>query len=57
MEIVYIEAVLMENNELIHFGKSLGFITNEQRSRVDARATKLTRGKEIVVALSPVHSA
>ena len=53
IKIVYIEAALMPNNELIHFGKSLGFISNEQRELVDSGANKLTRGKESVVAISP----
>lgn len=51
MKIVYIEAVLMDNNELIHFGKSLGTISKEQRELVENEATKLTKGNEIVVAI------
>ncbi len=51
MEIVYIEAVLMDNGELIHFGKTLGFITDKQRGLLDARATKMTKGSEPVVAI------
>lgn len=53
MEIVYLEAVLMPNGELIHFGKSLGFTSEEQRELVEKGATKLTKGKEKVVAISP----
>ena len=51
MEIVLIEALLMDNDELIHYGKSLGFITKEQRDLIENKATKLTKGKEIVVCL------
>lgn len=53
IKIVYVEAALMPNNELIHFGKSLGYISSEQRKLVDSGANKLTRGKEDVVAISP----
>lgn len=53
IKIVYIEAALMSNNELIHFGKSLGYISKEQRKLVDSGANKLTRGNEDVVAISP----
>lgn len=53
IKIVYIEAALMPNNELIHFGKSLGYINEKQRKLVDSGANKLTRGKEVVVAISP----
>lgn len=49
--VVYIEAVLMDNGEVIHYGKSLGFINKRQQELVDAEATKLTKGNEIVIAL------
>ena len=51
MEIVYLEVVLMPNNEIIHFGKTLGFITKEQRELLDAGAQKITKGKEPIVCL------
>ena len=51
MEIVYIEAVLMDNDELIHFGKSLGFISKKQRELIEAGATRLTKGSEPVVSI------
>ncbi len=51
MEIVYIEAVLMDNDELIHFGKTLGFITADQRKLIESGASKLTRGNEPVVSI------
>lgn len=41
----------MDNNELIHFGKSLGFITDRQRDLLEAHATKTTRGNEVVVCI------
>ncbi len=43
MEIVHIEAVLMENNELIHMGNSLRFIGTRQRKLVDSGAGKLSK--------------
>ncbi len=53
MEVVYIEAVLMDNDELIHFGKSLGFINKKQRDLIKKGANKITKGKEVVVAIAP----
>jgi len=53
MKVVYIEAVLMDNNELIHFGKSLGFINKDQRKLVENGACKTTKGGETVVAIKP----
>lgn len=50
-QIVYIEAALMENGELMHFGKSLGFICKKQKKLVEAEATRLTRGGEVVVVI------
>ncbi len=49
--VVYVECVLMGNGEVIHYGKTLGFCKEKQIDLVEAEATKLTRGKEIVVAL------
>lgn len=51
IKVVYVEAVLMPNLELIHYGKSLGFISKEQQKLVEAKATKLTKGGEPVIAL------
>jgi hypothetical protein len=51
MHVVYIEAVLMDNGELLHFGKSLGYVSKRQHEMVDSGACKLTRGKEPVVAI------
>lgn len=53
IKIVYIEAALMPNNELIHFGKSIGYINEKQRELIDSGANKLTRGREAVVAIRP----
>lgn len=54
MELVYIEALLMDNDELIHNGKTLGFISKKQRKLVDSKgACKLTKGKEPIVAIAP----
>lgn len=53
MKVVLIEAVLMDNDELIHFGKSLGFIGKKQRELIDAGdgACKLARGGEVIVGM------
>lgn len=52
-KIVYIEAILMANGELIHYGKSLGYISDKQIEIIESGAEKLTRGSESVVALNP----
>ena len=49
--VVHLEAVLMENGEVIHFGKSLGYINKRQKDLVQSGATKLARGNEIVIAV------
>lgn len=52
MEIVYIEAVLMDNDELIHMGKTLGFIGKRQRELVDSKgAGKMSKGGITVVEI------
>jgi len=50
-EIVYIEAVVMENGEVIHHGRSLGFICDKQMDLIKSYATKLTKGNKVVIAL------
>lgn len=50
-KVVYLEAVLMANGEIIHYGKSLGVISEKQQELVEAGATKIARGKEIIVAI------
>jgi len=49
--VVLLEAVLMENGEVLHYGKSLGFVNKEQSDLVEKGATKRSRGNEIVVAI------
>ena len=49
--IVYVEGALMENGEVIHYGQTLGYICKKQRELIEAEATRLTKGNEIVVAL------
>jgi hypothetical protein len=51
-KIVYLEGVLMENNEIIHFGKSLGFINKRQLEMLENGSNKITKGKEPVVAVN-----
>lgn len=55
-KVVYIEAVLMDNNEVIAHGNTLGFINKEQKGLVENEATKLTKGHEVIVALGE-HTA
>jgi len=55
IKVVHIEAVLMNNGEVIHFGKSLGFVSFDQMDLVKKGATKLSRGGEIVVALKDLQ--
>lgn len=49
--VVYLEAVLMANGEVLHFGKSLGYAGKRQIEMVEAGATKLTKGGEVVIAI------
>lgn len=49
--IVLLEAALMENGEVIHFGKSLGYINKKQLDLVEKGATKTARGNEPIVAI------
>lgn len=51
IKVVYLEAVLMPNGELIHFGKSLGFVSERQEELVESGACKMTRGSEPVVSI------
>lgn len=53
IKIVYVEAVLMPNNELIHMGQTIGYINEKQRELIDSGANKSTRGNEVVVAIRP----
>jgi hypothetical protein len=49
--VVSLEAVLMANGEVLHYGKSLGFVSEKEMDLVESGATKLARGGEIMVAL------
>ncbi len=51
-KVVYLEAVLMANREVMHFGKSLGFVNERQENLVKNGATKLTKGNEVVIAVN-----
>lgn len=57
MKIVYLEAVLMDNDELIHFGKSLGFVSERQRELVESGACKMTKGSEPIVSIKSRQEA
>ena len=49
--IVLVEACAMANGELIHFGKSLGFMNERQVELLEKGAGKMARGTEPVVAI------
>lgn len=49
--VVHLEAVVMENGEVIHYGKSLGFINQRQRDLLEKGAHKTARGGEAMVAV------
>ena len=51
-KVVYLEAVLMANGEVLHYGKSLGFVNKRQGDLVESGATKLTKGNEVVIAVN-----
>lgn len=41
----------MDNGELIHFGKSLGFVSKKQEELVESGACKMTKGSEPIVCI------
>jgi len=49
--VVCLEAALMANGEVIHFGKSLGFVSKRQMELVESGASKMARGTEHIVAI------
>lgn len=49
--VVHLEALLMPNGEVLHYGKSLGFVDKRQMELVEAGATKLSKGNEIVIGV------
>lgn len=57
MTVVYLEAILMPNLELIHFGKSLGFVSERQAEMVKSGACKLSKGSEPIVSLKSQQEA
>lgn len=50
-KVVLLEAVAMANGEIIHFGKSLGFMNKRQVELLESGAHKIARGDEPVVAV------
>lgn len=56
MTVVYVEALLMPNGEVIHFGKTLGFVSKRQAEMVESGACKLTKGSEPVIALGKANN-
>lgn len=48
---VMLEAALMANGEVLHYGTSLGYINKRQRELIEAGANKLSRGNEDVIAI------
>lgn len=51
IKVVLVEAVLMPNGEVIHFGKTLGFANKRQIELVEKGANKITKGGETIIAL------
>ena len=51
-KVVQLEAVLMEDGEVIHYGKSLGFICKRQRELIEAGANKISRPNVDMIAIS-----
>lgn len=52
MKTVYIEAILMDNNELVHMGQSLGIVSKRQRELVDSHgAGKLSKSDITIVEI------
>lgn len=50
-KIVLVEAVVMANGEVIHYGHTLGFINDIQRNRLESGATKIAKGGEDIIAV------
>ena len=49
--VVLIEGVIMANGELIHYGRSLGFVNEKQLELLETGANKTARGHEPIIAL------
>lgn len=50
-KIVLLEACLMPNGEVIHYGKSLGWVGKRQLELIESGAHKIARGGEPIVAV------
>lgn len=46
--IVYLEAALMPNNEVLHLGKSLGYISDRQRELVTFGVNKTVKNAKVI---------
>lgn len=57
MKVVYVEAMLMDNGEVISYGTPLGYVSKRQKEMAESGACKLTRGNEPVIALLPKEAA
>jgi hypothetical protein len=51
--IVYVEAVLMPNREVIHYGKSLGLVNKRQLEMVAQDVCGHTKGEEKIIVIHP----
>ena len=49
--VVLLEAVLMENGEVIHYGKTIGWANKRQIDLVEKSTTKIARGGEPIIAI------
>lgn len=52
IKIVYIEAFLMPNGEIVSYGKSLGFISDRQMELIEVGATKMSKPHIPCVAIN-----
>lgn len=51
MHVVYAEAIMAPNGEIVHFGQTLGWANARQIELVENGACKITKGGEPIVSL------
>lgn len=49
IKVVYVEAILMQNGEVLHLGKTLGYVSERQAKLVESGACKITKGGEPII--------
>lgn len=50
-KVVFVEAVLMDNREVISMGQTLGFVNKRQQELVENGACKIAKGGEAIIHL------